>query len=430
MATFKAEVIEHHKKKDGTYNIKIRVTHNRVKRHIATPFFVTKDDLTRSLKLKNQKMIDETDAIIKRYRDICNELGEKLSVMDIDKVVEHLKNYKKQDGVFYLDIVKYGRDKIAEMKRTGHEGNAHSYETMLAVLTQFVDRDVVGISEITASFVKQFADWIQARPEKKGRSKGYKRAVSLYLSNLRALHNMAKADYNDEDAGVINIPFSPFAKTKVPKAPITRKRAVDVDVLRVIAELPYRKIEQLGTNRFNLAKDVFLLSFGLLGMNSVDLYNCTQIEGDRITYKRTKTRNRREDMAEISIKIEPEIMPLVEKYRDSSGERVFKFYRMYGNSQTFNCALNLGLKLIGKVLEIEDLEFYAARHSWATIAMNVAKIDKYTVHAALNHADDEMKVTDIYIAKDFTLIDNANKKVLKLAKLNLGSVVEPKKGKL
>lgn len=434
MATFKAEVIEHHKKKDGTFNIKIRVTHHRVKRYVATPLFVTKDDMTRSLKIKNQKIIDSTDAIIKKYRDACNVLGEKLDAMTVDQVVEYVKGHKEKEQAFYLDIVQYCRKKIKEMIQTGHEGNARTYEIMLSALIQFTGRETVSVSEITAKFVEAFATWIQSRPEKKGRSKGYKRAVSLYLSNLRALHNMAKSEFNDEDSGVINIPLSPFAKFKVPKTPATRKRALSVDVIRAIVALPYTVVRQPGANRHNLAKDVFLLSFGLVGMNSIDLFNCDCLQDGRITYKRTKTTNRREDKAEISIKIEPEIMPLIEKYRDTTGERVFKFYRMYTSSQTFNCAVNKGLKQIEKKLKakdkdigVDDLEYYAARHSWATIARNAAKVDKYTVHAALNHVDDDMKTTDIYIDKDFTLIDEANRKVLDKVKLDIGSVIEPKK---
>jgi hypothetical protein len=61
------------------------------------------------------------------------------------------------------------------------------------------------------------------------------------------------------------------------------------------------------------------------------------------------------------------------------------------------------------------LGFYAARHSWATIACSsVVGIDKATVHEALNHVDNEMKVTDIYIDRDWSVIWNANKKVLEL----------------
>lgn len=59
------------------------------------------------------------------------------------------------------------------------------------------------------------------------------------------------------------------------------------------------------------------------------------------------------------------------------------------------------------------LEYYAARHSWATIALNKVGIDKYIVHAALNHIDDSMKVTDIYIERDFVNENKANAKVVK-----------------
>lgn len=57
--------------------------------------------------------------------------------------------------------------------------------------------------------------------------------------------------------------------------------------------------------------------------------------------------------------------------------------------------------------------FYTARHSWATIALNKVGIDKYIVHAALNHIDDSMKVTDIYIERDFVNENKANAKVVK-----------------
>ena len=66
------------------------------------------------------------------------------------------------------------------------------------------------------------------------------------------------------------------------------------------------------------------------------------------------------------------------------------------------------MKEIGDVLGIEDLEFYSARHSWATIAINKVGIDKYTVHSALNHLDESMKVTDIIIERDFSSENSAN----------------------
>ena len=77
-----------------------------------------------------------------------------------------------------------------------------------------------------------------------------------------------------------------------------------------------------------------------------------------------------------------------------------------------NRAINIGLKDIGEEIGIENLQFYAARHSMATIAINKVGINKYIVNDMLCHTDQSMKVTDLYIQKDFTLINEANFKLL------------------
>ncbi|MCS2212872.1 recombinase [Bacteroides fragilis] len=82
----------------------------------------------------------------------------------------------------------------------------------------------------------------------------------------------------------------------------------------------------------------------------------------------------------------------------------------------YTCSLLLALPCI----------FHAARHTWATIASNEAGVDKYTVHTALNHVDENMRVTDIYIAKSWDSIDAANRKVLDYVKLSLDDVTEKK----
>ena len=150
-----------------------------------------------------------------------------------------------------------------------------------------------------------------------------------------------------------------------------------------------------------------------MGINSVDLYNATELIGNRLIYNRTKTKDRRLDKAKMEVTIPDIVQPIIEKYRDTTGQRLFRFHKDYSNSRAFNKAINKGLKDIGDLLHIDDLEYYAARHSWATIALNKCKIDKYTVHAALNHVDESMRVTDIYIERDFVNENKANAKVVK-----------------
>lgn len=418
MATFKAEVYAHQKKADGTYNIKIRVTHKQRKKYLATPWFVSKEDLTRSLKLKNQRYIDMVEEVIRRYRTICNDVGEALNDMSVEQVVE-LVTRKRENDSFKLDLVAYTKAYIQKLMDCGHIGNAKSYSVALNSMIKFAGRDAIDIREITVQFLNEWIAWI-------GGCKGCCRSQSLYIAGIRAMYNRAKREFNDEEAGVIRIPFNPFSKIDIPKPPMPKKRALTIEQMRAIAKLPYSDAVTCGVNRTNLAKDAFLLSFLLIGMNAVDLYTATDYQDGRITYQRTKTKNRRADGAEISIRVEPEARALFEKYRDGTGKRVFKFYKMYSSTDTFNAALNKGLKRIGKLIGVDNLDFYAARHSWATIAANDAEVDKYMVHTALNHVDENMRVTDIYIRKSWDGIDKANRRVQDLMNWDLSDVSEPK----
>lgn len=241
------------------------------------------------------------------------------------------------------------------------------------------------------------------------------RSLSLYLISIKKLFNEAKKRYNKKDKNLILIPNSPFIELEIPKQEATRKRAISTDIIKKVWKLPYKDMKKgyKATCRYNLAKDCFILSFCLMGMNSADLYNATEMKGNTITYNRTKTKDRRLDKAQMKVDIPKLAQPLIEKYKDKTGKRLFNFYQYYVDEKGFNKAINYGLKEIGRLLEIDDLEYYAARHSWATIALNKVGIDKYTVHAALNHVDETMRVTDIYIERDFVNENRANAKVVK-----------------
>lgn len=418
MATFKAEV--QNKRADGTYNVRIRVTHNRQIKRLSTNIYVTSEDLTRTGKIKNQKILDKCEPLLKKCRDTCSDLGFSIDNMDIDELADKIKIQLQGGDRFKLDFIAYAKRKAESM----NPGTGGLYITMINALQRYIKRDNLDIAEINTAFLRGFENFLETEPSQRGnnRKKAAKdvekkesRAASLYLSNIRAIHNKAKEEFNDEDRGVINIPYSPFKNFKIKPQPKTRKRALSVETIQEIINLPYKN-EIVGgrTSRYNLAKDCFILSFALVGMNSADMYTAELPKKNILTYNRQKTMTRRDDEAEMQIRIEKSIAGLLNKYKDE--KKLFRFYKHYIDKEGFNKAINKGLKQIGKDIGIEDLEFYAARHSWATIARSSAVgIDKYTVHEGLNHAPDkDMKVTDIYIARDWSTIWDANRNVLKL----------------
>ena len=244
-----------------------------------------------------------------------------------------------------------------------------------------------------------------------------KRSISLYTSQIKTLHNLAKNEYNDEDRGIIRIPFSPFSKYKIAPVPKSEHRTLSIDQVQQIIDLPYKQNARNGGQPvFNLAKDLFILSFAMMGMNSADFYNAPTVENGIISYQRTKTRTRREDKAEMKVRIEPEIKKLFEKYSDPSGEKVFIFHKRYRSSENFNKSINKGLDEIGEIIGVPDLNYYYARHTMATLAANKAGIDIARVDEMLNHTDSTLKLARVYIERDYSVLWEANRKLLSLFK--------------
>jgi integrase len=332
------------------------------------------------------------------------------------------KQTTKKDNIS-IDFIEFSHKHIVKLREENREPYAHSINTSLNAFIDFVKTDSFDIKNITSKTLSSFDEFLrkprtikrlnQFNKEVKTESKGLNdMSVKDYMTNLRTLFNEAIDYYNDADKDEVLITHYPFKKYKVGPTPDTEKKALEIEDIKAIRDLPDSKVNGgHGTNRMNLSRDLLMLSFYLVGMNSVDLYSLEKISGDRIDYKRSKTKGRRQDEAFISIKIEPEALPLIEKYKDMTGKRAFCFYQMYSTSQIFSSNISKGLKQVAEKLEIEPFTYYAARHSWATIGRNVCKISKDDIHEALNHSSN-MKVTDTYIKKDWSIIDEANRKVL------------------
>ena len=417
MLTINAEIKSDGKRLDGTYNVKLRFTLDRKMRRQGTSLFATPSDLTKDLKIKQSSPLKrEVDNLIRSYQERCAKLQIELNRYTIDEVMDYLNGEREKQQT--IDFVKFSREWIAAATIKG----APNYTTAVNTLVRFVGKENLNIDQITSDFLERFKSFLNREREirtaqliAEGKRVPSNRAISLYLISIKKLFNEAKRKYNKIDKGIIVIPHSPFDNFVIPKQEATRKRAIPSDIIKKVWELPYKGIMKghKSTCRYDLAKDCFVLSFCLIGMNSADLYFATDLQNGTIIYNRTKTKARRADGAKMQVDIPSFILPLVEKYRDTTGKRIFNFYQYYANEKGFNKALNRGLKEIGSILGVDDLEYYAARHSWATIAVNKVGIDKYTVHAALNHIDEAMKVTDIYIERDFVVENKANAKVVK-----------------
>lgn len=420
MATFKTCVFAHQKKMDGTYNVKLRITHHRKSRWVGTNLYAMANDLTRGLKIKDEKLRLACQRLVGDCIEACNEIGFEIERMEVDELTSRLKAILSGEERFRLDFIQYMEQATARMQ----PGTASGYRTASAALKRYIGRDTLDIGEISKAFVQGFVDFIEQEPSQRGSNrkseKGYvpqskgSRAISFYVTRIKTMYNRAKVEFNDEDLGQIRIKGDPFKGIKIGQPVATAKRAVSHEIIQKMIELP-----PLQYKSWQTARDCFLISFAMMGMNSVDMLTCGPAKKNEVVYQRKKTTTRRSDGAEMHVKIESCIKPLIKRYSDRTGQRLFHFYLEYADRENFTRMLNKGLKKVGAMVGVDDLTFYAARHTFATIARMPAKeggagIDKYVVHEMLNHVDKEMKVTDIYLVRNWRILFEANKKVLNL----------------
>ena len=371
-------------KRDKTRKVYMILSHKGTRKRIPMNITIKECDLSRNGNIKSNDIQRDIDAKINILKNKLYDLEKNI----VDKNVDAEWLYSNlNDKSKTLDFFEYTKRWIEKSSNKG-KGN---YSIMLNSFYRFLKSDTLTFSDIDYKLLNNYKDFLTGHP----------RAQSLYLGCIRHIFNEAIREYNTDDNKVItNNPFNSFT---IPKSiSMTKNRIISDDNLVKLFNFH-------GTRRVGMARDCYILSFCLIGMNSVDLYECTSYSNGVLSYDRAKTRDRRVDNAHIEIIVPNIVKPIFEKHKGSS--RVFDFYKKYSNAANFNKHINKGLHIIADTLGIAYFDFYSARHTWASIARNRLGIDKYTIHEALNHVSD-MDITDIYIQKDYTNINKANEKVI------------------
>lgn len=437
MATFKICVFDHQKRNDEKYPVSIRVYWKGQSSYIGTEFYVTEKQLSRKkytgdngkkkeiISLKDIFIINELNNRIAKYEELkSKKLGFRIEMYTARELAKYFEQETKPGSDTSINFIDFAKSYIDKLKTNGKNATAGNLTRTINAMIDFCNgREKIAITEISARFLQQFEIFLKnertiKRKNQFGRIVATKSnglsEVSIYdyMNDIRVLFNAAISEYNDEDKDQIRIMHYPFRKYKLQRRPESEKRTLTTEQIAEIINLPDNK---LVNQRAVFARDMFTLSFYLIGMNTVDLYNANRLENGRVLYERSKTTGRRQDRAFISVRIEPEALHLVEKYMDKTGKYVFDFYKRYSDSHTFGSNVNKGLKEVAAACGIsEPLSTYYARHSWATIARNDCNISKDDIDLALNHVDQAMKMTDIYIKKDWSRIDKANRAVIDL----------------
>ena len=412
MLTFKAIVISNNRRKDGTYPVKIRVTFKGVSRRLPTTLVCTTNDLTRSLKIKSASILNKSDELISRMRNAVKDLSPfDLDNKDVDWVVSNIKDSLTQED-FHLDFFEWSDRYIL----TKAETTRRAYSCALNTLERFLGRRSLDINDISRSLLLEFMDKVDGEKkmhynvktgqvEESKADKIPKGASTRHLAKLEHLFNAAKEKYNDEDSGRILIPRSPFSK-------ITKVYPVSNGQSNLGQELMQRIISsQVDNDVMRTALDIFIVSFGLMGANMADLYYAKPVKEEWV-YNRQKTSSRRADRAEMRVIIPEQLKPYLERLKGKGGWWLNRLHEFASSKDFATARVNRCLKKWCEDNEVEVFTFYAARHTFASLARKEG-VDKSTIDDCLGHKG-SFQVADIYAEKAWGLMQEANRKVLDL----------------
>ena len=373
------------KRKDNTFNVKIIITYKRKRKMLPTSFYVTKLDLTRGGKIKNQQILDGINKIIQTYKSKINTIGVEFGNITLEQIIKNIKEEKCDCDFFvYTDL-------ISKEKK---EKTKNNYIFVASVVEKYIGTKNLDMRLMDYSFFCDIEKFVTKRYNPG--------TVQIIMTYLKVIYKSAVIYFNNEHEQVLSTYVLTAYTYRNKYEP--EKRAVGIETIKNIYSL------ELSNKRVELARDLFILSFCLLGMNLIDMFNCEKCE-QTIKYNRTKTKDSRSDSAYIEVEIDDRVKHIVDKYRGKN--KMFCFSEVYKNYYPFKNAVSYGMSKLS-LLVGKKLTFYSARHSFATIAYNDCGIDKFTVHKMLNHIDNGTKITDVYIKTDFKKINEANKKILDL----------------
>ena len=290
----------------------------------------------------------------------------------------------------------YGNMLIKRLESAGKHATAANYLNCLKGFHRFHGSDYLPLKQVSKRFLDDYEAWYLG----KGNSVN---GMFTGLKDLRTILNKA-IDDPETELSPNDYPFGNGPTRYKIRYEETRKRSVDMEQIDQLRSLPLTP----GTKSWN-SRNYFLFMLNMRGMSFKDFCTLTyeeNLEGDRILYRRTKTKHRAKSKL-LVIKMSPEAQEIFNYYDSLNEEKkgfIFPLLRdldptdskaIFLQVRNMTVQINTALRKLGKELGIDlKMTTYVARHTFATAGkkkgLPIAKISEL-----LGHKD--QRTTEIYL---------------------------------
>lgn len=371
-----------------------QITHNRRTQHITTKLRVhptewDADECEMVTSAPSRSMIQNrinSDVVL--LRRIITDLdgsGMDYSVEDI------INRYKSpQSHILVLD---YMRTQIEQLRATNRLGTAKNYDKTMCSFGEFLGDVRLPLSALTEQVITDYNSFLIQRGL-------VRNSVSFYMRVLRAIYNKAVRQKLIEQQHPFTEVYTGIDRT--------RKRAVSESII-----VQLHRLELETGTPLALCRDIFIFSYCTRGMAFVDIayLKKTNLQNGMICYARRKTGQL------LSVRIEPSIQRIIDRYANSDSPYVFPILSSLDVNEAYEqyqVALNNHNRLLGRLSEMLGcgckLTSYTSRHSWATAARN-HNVPISVISQGMGHTSEQ--TTQIYLTMlENSVIDDANKGII------------------
>jgi integrase len=395
MATISVILDKRRSNKDGMFPVKIAVRSRESRAYISLSLYVPAsawigDGLQRPVMTSYPSSRAMNDRIEKynmelRQKMMSPDFEEEtngMSATEIKKILMKDKEPKRQPETFYSVAEGFIRECKSKKTEEGYRYTVQKLKLFSAGNLHF--------KSMNLAFLRNFEDFLE-------RTGSGVNSRSIHFRNIRTLFNRAIDDR------IISMDVYPFRKFKI-RSEQRDKECLSIDRVRELMLLDLR------TETLCMARDFWMLSFLLCGINPIDLFYLKKADGNnRVSFVRRKMQHGSHDV--IRLEVQPEAARIVERYAaDVDSPYLLVFEGKYTGYEVFVHFLSRKIREIADITGFRGLTMYWARYSWATIADGLDIAEK-TISKALGHADRSMAGRK-YIAYDWSKVDRANRKVI------------------
>lgn len=344
---------------NGKCSVKIKITHNRKRKYIATGVELTVIEFEKVIqppekgkrKTLEQKQIHST---ILHHLNKAQQIIADLKVFTFDSFEQAFFDNRN-----ITDSVSFAFDRYIKLLRIENRiGTAESYNCAKNSLETF--KKNLTFAEITPTLLRKYENWMTDQ----GKSIT---TVGIYLRSLRTIYNQQNIDLS----------LYPFGENKGKYSIPTGRNIKKALTIEEVAKIFNHQLPA-GTT-IEMARDYWMFLYLSNGMNVKDfcLLKWSDIQGEMLTYIREKTK-RKNEASYIKVSLKPETLHIIKKWGQPSIAKdayIFSHIKagmtseqQYKNIKQLTKTINKYMKQIAKKLSIDKaITTYYARHSFATV---------------------------------------------------------------